>query len=268
MTKRVLITGAAGNLGTKLAPPFAEEFDVRLTDIKPVDGVRALDLTEYSSSWADLFEGVDTIVHLGGEPSPYASWKRVHTGNVQTTMNILRAAKQFGVRRIAFASSNHVMGAYRYRAVSITSKLAPAPLNPYGVSKLICEELGRIFASETGGDFLACRIGNIPRGPNPPGKHLGPGTWWQDMWLSDRDFVEAFRCAILAEPFGFAILNFVSDNPGMRWDLSDAETVIGYKPQDGAAAIADEISGPEEARTVSGSYDAGEWLSHFFKELD
>lgn len=268
MKKCVLITGASGNLGSKLAVPFAEEFDLRLTDIRPAESVTVLDLTQYDESWTELFTGVDVIIHFGGEPSPYASWERVHAANVVGTANVLRAAKQFGVPRVALASSNHVMGGYRYIPEQVSSKLTPTPLNPYGVTKLIGEEMGRAFVAETGSDFLACRIGNIPRGDNPPGKHLGAGTWWQAMWLSNRDFVEAFRRTVLAEPFGFRIANFVSNNPAMRWDLTEGEAAIGYVPQDGAAAIVDDISGPEEQATVESSYPAQEWLDLFFNELD
>lgn len=267
MKKCVLITGASGNLGSKLAVPFADEFEVRLTDIRPAEGVTELDLTQFDHSWGALFEGVDAIIHFGGEPSPYASWERLHAANVVGTGNILRAAKQFGVPRVALASSNHVMGGYRYIPEKITSKLTPMPLQPYAITKLIGEEMGRAFVAETGGDFLACRIGNIPRGDNPPGKHLGAGTWWQDMWLSNRDFVEAFRCAVTAAPFGFQIANFVSNNPGMRWDLTEGEQAIGYVPQDGAAAIADDVSGPEEQQTVDGSYTPEEWLGLYYKQM-
>ncbi len=268
MKKTVLITGAAGNLGSKLAPALADEFDLRLTDIRAADNIVALDLITYDDSWGDLFRGVDTIIHFGGEPSPYASWERVHAANVVGTSNVLLAAKRFGVPRVALASSNHVMGGYRYIPETVSSKLAPTPLNPYGVTKLIGEELGRAFVAETGGDFLACRIGNIPRGDNPPGKHLGVGTWWQEMWLSNRDFVEAFRRTILAEPFGFRIANFVSNNPGMRWDLTEGEEAIGYVPQDGSAAIADEESGPEEKKTIEGRYSAEEWLELFVRQTE
>lgn len=268
MTKTVLITGAAGNLGSKLTEAFTGEFDLRLTDIVATEGVTALDLTAYDAAWGELFNGVDAIIHFGGEPSPYASWERVHAANVVGTANVLRAAKEYGVPRVALASSNHVMGGYRYINETVSSKMAPMPLNPYAVTKLIGEEMGRAFAAETGGDFLACRIGNIPRGDNPPGKHLGAGTWWQEMWLSNRDFAEAFRCTVNAAPFGFRIANFVSNNPGMRWDLSDGEQAIGYMPQDGSPAVADTESAPEEQRTVEEKYSADEWLKLFHQQID
>lgn len=268
MTKTILITGAAGNLGSKLTEAFGGEFDLRLTDIRAANGVTELDLTNYAASWVDLFTGVDVIIHFGGEPSPYASWERVHAANVVGTANVLRAAKQFGVPRVALASSNHVMGGYRYLNETVSGDKAPMPLNPYAVTKLIGEEMGRAFAAETGGDFLACRIGNIPRGDNPPGKHLGAGTWWQEMWLSNRDFAEAFRCTVNAAPFGFRIANFVSNNPGMRWDLTDGEKAIGYVPRDGAAAVTGDGIADEERRTVEGQYPADEWLKLFHQQIE
>ena len=57
----------------------------------------------------------------------------------------------------------------------------------------------------------------------------------QLMWLSDRDLCQAMERAVLADSVGFAVLNLMSDNPGMRWDIETTREAIGYVPQDGAA---------------------------------
>ena len=57
------------------------------------------------------------------------------------------------------------------------------------------------------------------------------------MWLSDRDFLNGMLAAITVEGVDFAVLNLMSDNPGMRWDINETKRVIGYAPEDGSAAV-------------------------------
>jgi hypothetical protein len=52
------------------------------------------------------------------------------------------------------------------------------------------------------------------------------------MWLSNRDLCNAMEQAVLAENLPFAVLNLMSDNPGMRWDIETTKRLIGYAPQD------------------------------------
>ncbi len=163
---------------------------------------------------------------------PTASWARVQRGNIVATGNVLRAARPHGVRRVIFASSNQVMGGYRFTGAR-DHDLPPAPLNPYAVSKLFCEEAGRAFAAETGISFIALRIGNILPGENMPHPGMGIGLWGQQMWLSNRDFLDGVRAAMSATDVSFAVVNLVSNNPGMRWDMSHTRSVLGFAPRDG-----------------------------------
>ena len=156
---------------------------------------------------------------LRGRAPPTASWAQVQHGNILATGNVLRVARRYGVRRIIFASTNQVMGGYRFSDELLTTRHAARPLNPYAVSKLFCEETGRAFSSETGISFIAFRIGNIQAGENIPHAGMGLGLWGQQMWLSNRDFIGGVRAAIVAPEVPFAILNLVSNNPGMPLGL-------------------------------------------------
>jgi hypothetical protein len=60
------------------------------------------------------------------------------------------------------------------------------------------------------------------------------------MWLSNRDLCQAMERAVLADGVGFAVLNLMSDNPGMRWDIETTRRTIGYAPLDGAAPVVNE----------------------------
>ena len=63
---------------------------------------------------------------------------------------------------------------------------------------------------------------------------MAMGRWGQEMWLSDRDFLEGIKAAVVAEGVLFAALNLMSNNPGMRWDMRETKDAIGFEPQDGA----------------------------------
>jgi NAD+ dependent glucose-6-phosphate dehydrogenase len=93
---------------------------------------------------------------------------------------------------------------------------------------------------------LCFRIGYLQRGDNQPGTHMGWGGWGQAMWLSNRDLCQAMERSVMAEGIGFAVLNLMSDNPGMRWDIATTKRTIGYAPQDGAAPVLTETIEQDE----------------------
>jgi NAD+ dependent glucose-6-phosphate dehydrogenase len=260
------ITGVNGNLGGKLVAALRPDYTLRCLDVRG-EGCVAADLGDYADSWARHFEGADTVLHFAGESRPTASWAQVQHGNILASGNVLRAARRYGVRRIIFASSNQVMGGYRFSDKRLTTDMPPAPLNPYAVSKLFCEEAGRAFSSETGSSFIAFRIGNIQPGENIPHAGMGLGLWGQQMWLSNRDFIGGVRAAIVAPEVPFAILNLVSNNPGMPWDLTHTSRVIGFLPQDGFAPdlSPEDLAEDEVARRAC--LVPGQWLDQRFQPI-
>ena len=236
----MLITGARGNIGSKLrAHCAARGWELRLLDVETGgdEAIVAADLGQWSDAWAGQFAGVDVVVHLAGDPSPRASWASVQRLNIDLTQNVYEAAVRNGVRRLVFASSNWVMAGYRPGTGTLDTASAPYPVNPYGVSKLLGERLGRSYHERWGLEVVCLRIGYCQRGENRPGPSMGMGHWGQLMWLSDRDMCQGIERAALAPGVGCAVLNLMSDNPGMRWDIEETRRVIGYAPQDGAAAV-------------------------------
>ena len=238
MTRRVLITGAAGNLGAKLRAHLVSlGWGLTLLDVdaRGDAAISVADLAVWSDGWAQQFAGVDAVVHLAGDPSPRASWASVQRLNIDMVQNVYEAAARGGVRRLVFASSNWVMAGYRPAEGRLDTQSDPWPVNPYGVSKLVGERMGRSYHERWGLQVACLRIGYCQRGENRPGSHMRMGRWGQAMWLSDRDFCHGVERAILADGIGFAVLNLMSDNPGMRWDIDTTRRAIGYAPQDGAA---------------------------------
>jgi nucleoside-diphosphate-sugar epimerase len=228
--RRVLITGAGGSIGRALADGLRDTYDLRLhyrtipDDLGDREGVAA-DITSLQAT-LPISEGIDTIVHLAGDPRVPAPWDSVFQNNIAGTYNVLEAARQAGVRRVIFASSNHVMGMYdRNGDWPVYNALPVRPDSLYGVSKACGEALGRHYHDAFGLSFIALRIGWFMPEPTMD-SDIG-----RAMWLSPRDCVQVVRCATeTAEAFG--VFYAISDNPNRRWDLTDTMLKLGYRPQD------------------------------------
>ena len=112
--------------------------------------------------------------------------------------------------------------------------MEPAPINPYGASKLFGERVGKMFAEHYGVSFIAFRIGVCQRAnDNLQGPWIPFGRLGQAMWVSDRDLCRAFEHAIDDERISFGVYNLISRNPGMRWEIDSLARDLGFVPQDG-----------------------------------
>ncbi|MBA2227537.1 MAG: NAD(P)-dependent oxidoreductase [Gemmataceae bacterium] len=242
----VLITGASGNLGAKLAAHLAGQTRLVLIDRQPRDGVHTADLSRWGD-WIKHFQGVEAVVHLAGDPVAYHDWPDLLGPNVDAMLNVYEAAALHGVRRFVFASSNHVMGGYQDGPpLPITEDLPPKPglrytadgaerfSGPYAAAKLFGERVGQHYAAVRGLEVIAVRLGWVWRGINRPDQlPADRGEWFRQLWLSDRDFLHLMECCLTAPlPERFLIVNGMSANSGMRWDLTVARTQLGYRPQD------------------------------------
>ncbi|WP_435198273.1 NAD-dependent epimerase/dehydratase family protein [Janibacter sp. GS2] len=235
-TRRILITGATGNVGSVLSQRLRDGYEVRRhgrtarPDASPA--VLGADVTDYDDVRA-LMDGVDTVVHLAGSASPEAGWESVLGANIIGTRNVLEAARDAGVRRVVYASSNHVMGMYdRHEEWPVYPSHLPRPDSLYGVSKAFGETLGRYYHDEYGLSFIALRIGWLADDPTTTDIDL-----LHAMWLSEGDTERIVRCAIEAE-IDFGIYYAISDNPNRRWDLTSTMLDLGYRPQDSWADVA------------------------------
>lgn len=229
--RRVLITGATGGVGLALVDGLRDDYELiqhgRTPKTEEQEKVlREADLTVYDEI-LPLMEGVDTVVHLAGSASPESDWDDVLQANIIGLRNVLEAAREAGVRRVVFASSNHAMGMYdREEEWPVYPHQIPRGDSLYGVSKIFGEALGRYYHDEFGLDFIALRIGWMsedPMGANADLLHA--------MWLSPEDAVRVVRCAIEAE-VTFGLYYAISDNPNRRWDLTNTMLELGYRPQD------------------------------------
>ncbi|MEX1295848.1 MAG: NAD(P)-dependent oxidoreductase [Candidatus Limnocylindrales bacterium] len=246
-----MITGAAGIIGRVLAAPFAASHDLVLLDRRP-DPDLPLTLVDLADrdGLVRAFGGAEAVIHLAATSDVAAAWDAVLESNIVGLHNVFDAAVAARVPRVVFASSNHVVGMYeRDGAPSIyTDRERPAldqaaairPDSLYGVSKAFGEALGRYYAETHGLRVICLRIGTVLAVDDPTAPLVeaapawAPGPWElriRATWLSHRDCVELFRCALSAD-VAFAIAYGVSDTPGRFWDLEEARQVLGFRPAD------------------------------------
>jgi uronate dehydrogenase len=236
--KRILITGAAGQIGRALRKAWQGKYALRLSDMSAMTPARdneecvTADIADLAAV-EKLMPGVDAIAHFGAQ-SVEASWDKLLGPNIIGVYNILEAARRHGVKRVILASSNHAVGFYR-REVMLDSSHAPRPDGPYGVTKAFCEGIGSMYADKHGMTVACLRIGTFkePDRPEEP-RHLM-------TWISHRDLVHLVERCIEAPDYHFAIVYGASNNTQSRWDNSKVAH-LGFRPQDNAEDYANEIA--------------------------
>ena len=238
--RKILITGATGGIGLLLEKLLMDDYDVVSQGRTPAnDGqakrLKKADLEDYDEVRA-LMDGVEVVLHLAGEASPEATWDDVLTPNIIGFRNVLEAARDAGVKRFVFASSNHAMGMYdRDEQWPVYPHHLPRPDSLYGVSKVFGEALGRYYHDKYGIEFVSLRIGWAAEDPLEADVEL-----LHAMWLSEDDTERVFRRAIEAEDVTYGLYYAISDNPNRRWDLTNTMLELGYRPEDSVADLKDE----------------------------
>jgi len=234
--KRILITGAAGEIGTVLRSGLSGRYPLlRLADIRPCPNVGVgeeeviTDVTDLGASIAAA-KDIDCIVHLAGVPRE-GPWDQILPRNIAGTYNVFEAARCNGVKRIVFASSNHVIGFHRVGKAVDENELV-RPDSRYGVSKVFGEAVGRLYADKHGLSVACLRIGSFRARPQNA-RELR-------TWISHRDTVQLVQRCIDAPAFHFIVVYGVSANTRNQWHDQTAR-LIGYRPEDNAEVFAAEL---------------------------
>jgi len=235
---RVLITGAAGNIGKCLRTHLRGRYALlRLADIAEQEPAQAgeeickIDVRDIDSV-ARCMEGIDCVVHLAGIPG-VDTWDKILPMNIDGCYNVFEAARRQHVPRVIFASSNHAVG-YHRREKFLDNTVEPRPDSLYGVSKVFGEALGRMYADKYGMSVACLRIGTF-RTPDRPSEARQLLTW-----LSHRDMAQLARRCIEHEAYHFVVVYGASNNLRNRWDNSNVK-FLGYAPQDDSEVFAAEI---------------------------
>ena len=256
--QRVVVTGSDGLIGRLLLDAWrgGGRYDVVglarkrgpyadvVVDVRDLEGL------------VKAFSGADAVVHMAATSAVGSSWEAVLNSNLIGTYNVFEAARQAGVERVVFASSNHAVGTFETqnapdlyqlddpRVVDDTSDILPDSL--YGVSKAYGEAMARYYVDHHGLKAYCLRIGGV-RDPQDPSH---PNNLWQPqfdtdeaklatrrrtraVWLSERDCVHLVECC-LASDRDWVLCYGISNNPRRFWDIEHAREVLGYDPQDSA----------------------------------
>ncbi len=256
--KRVLVTGAAGTVGTVVRDFLADRYDLRSMTHRPAPFAdHVADITDLAAI-EPAFAGIDAVVHLAASAAVETPWEEILPNNLVGTYNVYEAARRAGVKRIVFASSNHAIGMYEVdgvpdlyelddpRVYDQTVEVRPDSL--YGVSKVFGEALGRFYADTYGLGVVCLRIGSVRAGDDPLSPEvLSSSPALLDLktaeqrrkrmratWLSRRDCAALIEAAIDAEDLRWAVVYGISNNPRRFWDIEHARELLGYTPEDAA----------------------------------
>lgn len=234
--RRILITGAAGRLGTELRNGLAQLADelrladrVEIPDLQSHEEGRVFDLSD-EAAVMDATSDVDAIVHFGGAPLE-RPWQEILDSNIRGSYHIYEGARRHGVKRVVYASSVHAIG-YHPIESQIDTESPVRPDSLYGVSKCFVESLSQLYWDKFGIESACLRI--FSSFPEPGDRRM---LW---SYLSFDDCVRLVRASLIAPHVGHTISFGMSDNAVKPVDNSKAGH-LGYVPQDSSEPFRDAI---------------------------
>lgn len=240
--KRLLLTGAAGNLGRELRPRLKAYCNTlrlsargdTLGTAGPGEELAPADLADKAAVFAAL-DGVEAVVHMGGV-STEQTWESILDGNIVGMVHLYEAARHHGTRRIVFASSNHVTGFYRQDEV-VSPRDPVRPDGFYGLSKCFGENLAQLYWDRFGIETVSVRIGSSFAAPKDR-RMLA-------TWMSFDDTERLIVAALTAPVVGHSIVYGMSDNATTWWDNTPARH-LGYRPQDSSEVFRAEVEARQQ----------------------
>jgi uronate dehydrogenase len=230
---RILITGAAGSLGSHLRAGLTHLAErVRLVDVKEMGEAAAheeivvCDLSDRAAAFAATRD-CDAVLHFAGHPREQ-SFDEIIADTLPAAYNVYEGARRHGARRVVYASSIHAVGFYPVEAVPDT-RVPHRPDTFYGLTKTFVEDLGSLYWDKFGLETVALRICSCF--PEPKDRRM---LW---SWLSFADCVRLAEAALTAPRVGFSVIYGTSDNAAAA-DSNAHARHIGYRAQDSADAFA------------------------------
>jgi len=241
--RRVLVTGANGDVGRALVGSFDPGFVLRLAvwgrnrDRSGHPPGASSDTWQFDIEDLDAFtaamEGMDAVVHLAGEREVGATWSSLSGPNIQGVYNLFEGARRTSVKQIVFASSNHVTGREDWEAQArLTGTEQARPDSLYGVTKAFGEVLGRYASDYYDLSVICLRIGWVLARPH--------NEFALRVWLSAGDLRRLVSSA-LRSTRRYGVYYGTSANTRCPWDLSRARRELGYSPVDDSERFAAEL---------------------------
>lgn len=233
---KLVLTGAAGRLGSYLREPLAQFADELVsTDIvddigKLYDGesyVKA-DLASLDDM-LDVLKGADMVIHMGAyaDEGPF---EKLLGPNFVGAYNVWESAYRNGLKRVIYGSSIHAVGMHpKNEFIGVDARHRPDTF--YGLAKCFAEDLGSLYWDKRGLESVHMRILSCAQVTGA--RALG-------SWLSYEDLIQLVKRCIETPVTGFSVIYGVSDNDRVPVDNSKA-SFIGYRPKDNAEQFAEEI---------------------------
>jgi uronate dehydrogenase len=238
--KKVLITGASGTIGVSLRELLKGRYTLRLQERpggKPVgpagegEEIVQADAGDLESMRAAV-RGVDAVVHLAASSAVGTPWDDALHNNIVGIYALLEAMRLEGVKRMVFASTNHVTGYYELKNRPCYPDMPVRPDGFYGASKAFGEALSRFYVDEHGLEVICLRIGSwLPEPKNV--RNLS-------TWLSPRDMAQLTWRAI-ETPLTWGIFYAISANKRRYWDIGPTQEILGFESEDDAETYADKV---------------------------
>lgn len=234
--KKIVLTGAAGRLGSYLREPLSKMADTLLsTDIEaapeklyPGEEFVQADLADMDAMSA-IVKGADMVIHFGAIVDE-APFETLVGPNYIGSYNIWESARRHGVKRVVYASSIHAVGMYpknEFIGVDVPHR----PDGFYGLAKCFTEDLARMYFEKSGIEAVCLRIVSCAQVTST--RALG-------TWLSYDDLIQLVTRAIDTPVTGFSVIYGVSNNDRAGLDNS-AASFLGYRPKDNAEQFAEQL---------------------------
>lgn len=231
----VLVTGSAGRIGgAACAGLLARGHRVRGFDARPTPGVADAMVGDLSNAAAvrRAMEGIEVVAHLAATPDEDDFLGKLVPNNIVGVYNVLEAARQAGVRRVILASTGQVVMGHE-GPWPITPEMPYSPRNWYSAAKVMTEVVGQVYAYVHGQSIIVARLGWCPRDREHAAK-LAVDEVGKDVYLSPGDAGRFYACAVEAPAeIRYAVV-FATSKPILRtrYDITSAQTLLGYEPQD------------------------------------
>ena len=235
MIEKIVLTGAAGKLARRMRAPLSQLCrQLVLADIVPVasagnETAVQCDLTDASAVDA-LLQGADTVVHFAGYPRE-AAWSTLIPANIVSVTNLWEGALKNGVRRIVYASTNHVVGMYPVDLkVDVAAELKCD--SRYGVSKAFTETVARFYYEKFGLESLGIRIGRC--------EDEATDERMLSTWIHPQDLATLVKLGI-THPVAADVVYGISAN-SQGWCVNPPYQRFPYHPEHSADLFADAVA--------------------------
>jgi uronate dehydrogenase len=249
--KRIVLTGAAGRLGSYLREPLSKLADEIVSSdivndigkLYPNERYIKADIAEMDDIMP-LLQGADMVVHFGAyvDEGPF---EKLLGPNFIGAYNIWESAYKNGLKRVVYASSIHAVGMYPKNEF-IGTDVPHRPDTFYGLAKCFAEDLGRLYWDKRGLESVHMRILSCAQVTNP--RAVG-------SWLSYDDLIQLVQKSVTSPVTGFSVVYGVSNNDRAPVDNSKASH-LGYRPKDNAEQFAKDVYADNSPRD---SQDVGDY---------